>query len=312
MVSPSFKPMRQLVVLLASAVACCGLVIAQSTDARSSRWHQRQGVAYLDQHNLARALDEFRSAVRLDPRDPTARDYLGVALAESGRTDQAVVEFRKSTELSDSFAPAHFHLGLAYERIGRSSDAIAEYEAALFREPGLVDARYALSAACWKRGDRAGAITLLRQVLGQHPPFAAEGYYNLGLELREQGELDEAVRELKAAVELEPHSPKFQAALGQALAERQSPGAAVEVLRKAVALAPNTPEYRYDLAEALRLKGDYDAAQSEFEVYAESDTEFFYRVVDAQVSFVRPPEGGVAPSLTLHQNGKNMPGKRLP
>ncbi|MEH2544958.1 D-alanyl-D-alanine-carboxypeptidase/D-alanyl-D-alanine-endopeptidase [Bradyrhizobium sp. AZCC 2262] len=53
-------------------------------------------------------------------------------------------------------------------------------------------------------------------------------------------------------------------------------------------------------------------AQPEFEVYAESEAEFFYRVVDAQVSFVRPPEGGVAPSLTLHQNGKNMLGKRLP
>ena len=52
-------------------------------------------------------------------------------------------------------------------------------------------------------------------------------------------------------------------------------------------------------------------AQPEFEVFAESEAEFFYRVVDAQVSFVRP-EGGVAPSLTLHQNGKDMPGKRLP
>jgi hypothetical protein len=52
-------------------------------------------------------------------------------------------------------------------------------------------------------------------------------------------------------------------------------------------------------------------AQPEFEVFAESEAEFFYRVVDAQVSFVRP-EGGVAPSLTLHQNGRDMPGKRLP
>ena len=52
-------------------------------------------------------------------------------------------------------------------------------------------------------------------------------------------------------------------------------------------------------------------AQAEFEVYAESDTEFFYRVVNAQISFARP-EGGVAPSLILHQNGRDMPGKRLP
>jgi serine-type D-Ala-D-Ala carboxypeptidase/endopeptidase len=52
-------------------------------------------------------------------------------------------------------------------------------------------------------------------------------------------------------------------------------------------------------------------AQAEFEVYAESETEFFYRVVNAQITFERS-EGGLAPSLTLHQNGKNLPGKRLP
>ncbi|MDI1266070.1 MAG: serine hydrolase [bacterium] len=52
-------------------------------------------------------------------------------------------------------------------------------------------------------------------------------------------------------------------------------------------------------------------AQREFRAYAESDTDFFYRVVDAQVTFARP-EGGVSPSLVLHQNGKDLPGKRLP
>ena len=62
------------------------------------------------------------------------------------------------------------------------------------------------------------------------------------------------------------------------------------------------------MAGALYIQA---TAQAEFEVYAESETEFFYRVVNAQVSFDRP-EGGVAPSLTLHQNGKHMPGKRLP
>ena len=52
-------------------------------------------------------------------------------------------------------------------------------------------------------------------------------------------------------------------------------------------------------------------AQPEFQAFAESDTEFFYRVVDAQVTFARP-EGGASPSLVLHQNGKDLPGKRLP
>lgn len=76
---------------------------------------------------------------------------------------------------------------------------------------------------------------------------------------------------------------------------------------------------RYEISPAFVLAVRPDGgrlfvqatAQSEFEVYAESETEFFYRVVDAQISFA-PPEGGVSPSLTLHQNGKSMPGRRLP
>ena len=50
--------------------------------------------------------------------------------------------------------------------------------------------------------------------------------------------------------------------------------------------------------------------QDEFEVFAESETDFFYRVVNAQVSFDQP-QGGVVLSLSLHQNGKHMPGRRL-
>jgi len=44
--------------------------------------------------------------------------------------------------------------------------------------------------------------------------------------------------------------------------------------------------------------------QPRFEIFPESQTKFFYKVVDAQLTF----DGD---SLTLHQNGANMPGKKL-
>lgn len=49
--------------------------------------------------------------------------------------------------------------------------------------------------------------------------------------------------------------------------------------------------------------------QSRFELYPESETEFFYRVVDAQVRF--EVVDGVARSLTLTQNGQQMPALKL-
>lgn len=46
-------------------------------------------------------------------------------------------------------------------------------------------------------------------------------------------------------------------------------------------------------------------------IYPSARDEFFYRVVDAQISFVRDSMGRVA-SLVLHQGGRDTPGRRAP
>ncbi|WP_353619383.1 serine hydrolase [Ochrobactrum sp. SFR4] len=49
--------------------------------------------------------------------------------------------------------------------------------------------------------------------------------------------------------------------------------------------------------------------QQRFAAFPESDTKFFLREVDAQISFT--VEDGKATKLTLHQNGRNMPALRV-
>ena len=49
--------------------------------------------------------------------------------------------------------------------------------------------------------------------------------------------------------------------------------------------------------------------QSKYEVFPESETKFFYKVVEAQISFEKDNSGYVS-QLTLHQNGQDMVGKR--
>jgi CubicO group peptidase (beta-lactamase class C family) len=49
--------------------------------------------------------------------------------------------------------------------------------------------------------------------------------------------------------------------------------------------------------------------QPGFRVYPESQTEFFYRVVDARITFVRDADGKVN-KLVLHQNGLDLPAYR--
>ncbi len=50
--------------------------------------------------------------------------------------------------------------------------------------------------------------------------------------------------------------------------------------------------------------------QPRFPVFAESETKFFLRVVDAQVTFVRDESGEVT-QLILHQAGQNAPGRKI-
>ncbi|HKQ57359.1 MAG TPA: serine hydrolase [Candidatus Eisenbacteria bacterium] len=50
--------------------------------------------------------------------------------------------------------------------------------------------------------------------------------------------------------------------------------------------------------------------QSKLQAFAESDTSFFFKAVEARVTFVRDASGRGA-EITLHQNGRSAPGKRV-
>lgn len=96
----------------------------------------------------------------------------------------------------------------------------------------------------------------------------------------------------------------------KALRQRQAidlPLSALEKLTGRYQLAPN-----FSIAIFLKDGKLISQAtnQGPIELFAESPTTFFVKVVDAQVSF-ELDEAGVAKSLTLHQNGQNIPGKKL-
>ena len=64
----------------------------------------------------------------------------------------------------------------------------------------------------------------------------------------------------------------------------------------------------------IRREGDRLMArltgQSFLEILPESETEFFYKVVDAQITFVKDSQGRVT-DLILHQGGLNLKAARI-
>jgi hypothetical protein len=85
------------------------------------------------------------------------------------------------------------------------------------------------------------------------------------------------------------------------------PPAALDGLTGRYALAPGA--VLTITREGQRMFGQL-TGQPRIEIFAESPTAFFARVVDAQLTFTVGADGR-ASALTLHQNGRDMPAPRL-
>jgi CubicO group peptidase (beta-lactamase class C family) len=92
--------------------------------------------------------------------------------------------------------------------------------------------------------------------------------------------------------------------------------------RHAISLPPEALEHlvgRYQLAPRafITITRDGDrllaqlTGQSAYEVFPDGPTSFFWKIVDAELTFDPGPDGH-AVGLVLHQNGRDLPGTRVP
>lgn len=83
-----------------------------------------------------------------------------------------------------------------------------------------------------------------------------------------------------------------------------------KVLNSYVGQYQLTPQLQFDISkENLQLHVQL-TGQPAFEIYPESESKFFLRVVEAQISFNKNEEGEVE-SLTLHQGGRDQVAKKV-
>ena len=114
---------------------------------------------------------------------------------------------------------------------------------------------------------------------------------------------------LGAAAHGDPVAPTTAQAAGAAPPER----AAVIVAPATLRAYAGTYDVQPGFAIVITLEGDQlmgqATGQPKFPLFAESDTRFFLKVVDAQVEFFRGDTGEVT-RLVLHQGGRDIPGVR--
>ena len=131
----------------------------------------------------------------------------------------------------------------------------------------------------------------------------------------------------RAKVELSRQSPdivlddlNLQDGTGMHLLDASVPLAPIPKRRVAIAVAPEVLQRyvgEYEVTPAfsivVTLEGDNIFAQAtgqpKFPIFAESDSQFFLRAVDAQITFTRDARGAIT-GLVLYQGLAEIPGRR--
>jgi tetratricopeptide (TPR) repeat protein len=158
------------------------------------------GLALLRDGDEPGALEQWRLAERsggdLGAAVLRAR---GALHARRGRVDEAIEDYRRAIR-SDPRSPAlSAEIALLYHRRGLNDRATAEIRRALALDPGAVPPRVALARMREAEGDLTGAERLLRDLVASHPG-SPEARLGLAAILAARGRRDESLAECAAAI----------------------------------------------------------------------------------------------------------------
>lgn len=169
---------------------------------------------------------------------------------------------------------------------------------------------------------------------------------NLGYMFFNDGKIDEAIAVFQLNIDAFPDSWNVYDSMGEALMEKGEKEKSIELYKKSIEMnAQNNNGYEMlkklgveierpkdaEVSEEIlkRYVGGYNlfpnfdidittengklfaqaSGQPNIEIYPETETVFYYKVVEAKIEFI-PDENGKFNNLILFQNGREMPGKR--
>jgi tetratricopeptide (TPR) repeat protein len=251
---------------------------AVKIDPKSSQAHHSLGYAWQRKRNLARAIAQYRKAIRLDSMNSIPHQHLAWILATGpdGVRDRplAVALATRACKLTRWKDP--FCLGALAAACAEAGDFDRAVE---LQERALSFPAYKkeYGESGWKilatfaRKRRLRDAALVRRKFAPPPrkvapldPTGALARIDRGRALWRQKNLDGAIAEFRKAVDLDPKYVPARTFLARALKARGQPDQAIEEYRKAVRIEPKNAGLRNSLADALEDRGKLDEAIAEY------------------------------------------------
>jgi len=214
---------------LGSCLALAFLFSCSSTPAELTAKHAKRGDEYAKKEKYKEAVIEYKNAVKAGPKDAALRFKLAKAALEARDFPTAFQELQKTVELDPNNYEAKRRLGEIYVAAGKTDEA----------------------------GQIADNLVMSR------PQDPAEYVLKSGLAVR-AGKVDEAIAQLKKAVELDPKAVRPILTVGNLYLLKRDRKSAMEWYDKALAVDPNAPEVHVARGNLFFATGERDEGEKEY------------------------------------------------
>lgn len=209
------------------------------------------------------AVEAYRKALLLQPRDARLHYNLALALSKVQQHSDEERQLRQAIELDPHFAQAHNQLGSSLMLRERFDEAEREFRAAIESDPQYAEALNNLGTLFGRQAKNSAAAQLFREAISISPQYT-QALINLGLTLAAQANYSEAEKPLQNALALEPNNASALTGLGMLQGKSGRDADSVQTFRKLVGLYPASSEAHVNLGIALGDIYDLQGALAEF------------------------------------------------
>ena len=284
-------------VLLLSVMVCCSQTAPSKQEALAS--HIQKAQTYLHQNRPDLAIPELQSALAIDPDNVEIRGNLGVLLFFQGKYDKALPQLQAAVAMKPDLWKIQSLMGIAERRTGDDHQGRIDLEASFphIEEQKLkTDVGLELIESYTSTDDLDKASELIAVLLQLKPtdpallyaayrihsammaedllslslaaPDSAQLHQAIAHELQRTRDLEGTIKNLRAALALNPNLPGIHFELAEALHASEDQRLRAEALQQyklAVLTNPNDPKAASRLGDIEVESGDLDAGEKDYE-----------------------------------------------
>jgi len=196
--------------------------------------HHNLGTVYQQRGDHARAIAQFREAIRLQPEYCAPRILLGASLLATNKVREAIQELEQAVKLEPKQPLARVELAKAYERANNLAGVVDQYQALRQLAPLDPEYMYQMGQAYLKLSQ--WCLVEIRRL----DPQSARIDESLAEAYRAQGRTDEAIRSFQRAAQSDPKLPGIHLALAQIYVEQGRTEQARREIEQELAIVPDS------------------------------------------------------------------------